>query len=542
MPDPKPLIVAPPPFSDESALGYFVRLTELNGLPSLGKTWEVLGAPAESGVHPWRQLATPGWLLACAQVLTFPVGSALANGVYEHDSAVEPYFRVHDVLLPMGAYLAPRVQVCPRCLEEAGYLREDWDFAHVTACLKHQVRLVDRCPSCGTALHYWRAGVFGCGACGYDLRRAPAVEATPEECEVADWVAARAPFRFRWALGLVTEPAEHLYGLWALLATALAQYLCGVAAPARDAALRQQASMELGRTIVDGAVDGDALRERLLQRLAHIATTLRPWTAEARLPALQWGKPFLSTTMRQVLAYGKELEDVRIAVSQFHRRPPRFIDATSARRFVGVDEETWQWLCAVVPICTPPDGDGYDIDELVMACSRVAQFLHAEELDAVLGVRGATRALLRYELIQPHGVPRALAERVDQEELFRLLDRVRVAYGPEHGPPAADACNVPVDASPAAIALLLSEALRGQLASLEWRRPFGWNDFYLSPHERDAFLSRVAATDDVCPREVVAGQRAHCEGEINAAPPRQPASANRPGDSRPDLRPSRPGA
>lgn len=45
-----------------------------------------------------------------------------------------------------------------------------------------------------------------------------------------------------------------------------------------------------------------------------------------------------------------------------------------------------------------------------------------------------------------------------------------------------------------AIALLLTDALRGEFGYLRWRHPLRWSDFHLADDERVAFESHVASS------------------------------------------------
>lgn len=78
---------------------------------------------------------------------------------------------------------------CPCCLTEdranqqSPYLRLNWDLAPMTACLRHKVGLVSKCPHCGKSNVRNRAStvVVGyCTSCGGFLGDAEAEPATPQ--------------------------------------------------------------------------------------------------------------------------------------------------------------------------------------------------------------------------------------------------------------------------------------------------------------------------------------------------------------------------
>lgn len=85
-------------------------------------------------------------------------------------------------VLPLGVFHRVRrrsgVQFCPACLRERpAFVPASWRLAFVTVCLKHNVKLHDRCPACGGCFMFHRmrpdaAGRWVCCHCRYDLGRA----------------------------------------------------------------------------------------------------------------------------------------------------------------------------------------------------------------------------------------------------------------------------------------------------------------------------------------------------------------------------------
>ena len=81
------------------------------------------------------------------------------------------------------------VRFCPYCLREQEYFRKKWRLAFSTACIKHRVFLLDRCPECGEPLtiQKWKDNKenFHCWKCGFDFKKAEA-EKVPEESKGID--------------------------------------------------------------------------------------------------------------------------------------------------------------------------------------------------------------------------------------------------------------------------------------------------------------------------------------------------------------------
>ena len=67
---------------------------------------------------------------------------------------------------------------CPSCLKEdlIPYFRKQWRYKISTNCIHHQIKLLDRCPSCYTPISFYKfkkngMGFIFCWNCNYDLQR-----------------------------------------------------------------------------------------------------------------------------------------------------------------------------------------------------------------------------------------------------------------------------------------------------------------------------------------------------------------------------------
>tara|TARA_R110000751_G_scaffold307870_1_gene433432 strand:- start:3195 stop:4988 length:1794 start_codon:yes stop_codon:yes gene_type:complete len=69
------------------------------------------------------------------------------------------------------------IPVCTQCLEQAGYIRQQWHHQLVTACPEHKVMLLAVCPECNEHITLKRPSVTHC-RCGFNLVDAPATVAT----------------------------------------------------------------------------------------------------------------------------------------------------------------------------------------------------------------------------------------------------------------------------------------------------------------------------------------------------------------------------
>lgn len=64
------------------------------------------------------------------------------------------------------------VPICPECLKENAYIPQVWHLTPYTVCHKHQLDLIDTCPSCGVLIDYCTSESITECECGFDLRNA----------------------------------------------------------------------------------------------------------------------------------------------------------------------------------------------------------------------------------------------------------------------------------------------------------------------------------------------------------------------------------
>lgn len=159
------------PKTDESLMGYIIRLTEQNGYPS--PSWIIN-----------RARLTPSLNRFCSFVFRSPEAfrllsdltgtsiSELSSTAYPR--ATEYSFGYHLFFgVPIHPY-SMRLgypKVCPACLSESLYCRRMWDISVVTTCLKHKCLLIDECPNCKRQITWIRNRVSVC-LCEYDWRDA----------------------------------------------------------------------------------------------------------------------------------------------------------------------------------------------------------------------------------------------------------------------------------------------------------------------------------------------------------------------------------
>ncbi|MCJ2375542.1 TniQ family protein [Vibrio sp. ZSDZ34] len=87
------------------------------------------------------------------------------------------------------AFLRKRfTPLCPSCLVEEPYIRQNWQFIPIQVCEKHQCKLVHRCPECKSLLEYQNIESITYCECGFDLRESEAEAAPNSELITAKWL------------------------------------------------------------------------------------------------------------------------------------------------------------------------------------------------------------------------------------------------------------------------------------------------------------------------------------------------------------------
>lgn len=160
-----PLREVPEP--NETLLGFLARLAERNHLDTPLWLARLVRIPftkfdmAASIPFDLRPFSAISGIEApvLARMAYWPVGQGQVN------------FLGHAIKAEMIAVRHRRA--CPLCLAVSPYHQADWDLSFATICLKHAVRLIDQCQTCGRVLG-WKSKSLTVCPCGADLRKADA--------------------------------------------------------------------------------------------------------------------------------------------------------------------------------------------------------------------------------------------------------------------------------------------------------------------------------------------------------------------------------
>lgn len=163
----KPLLRTSRPYSDESFLGYIIRLIELNHYDN--KTWILrLSGIHQNLLQPRNSFVFNGALdLNPLSTLTGLEKGTLSSLLYPYAPPRSCNFFGHKISQFLIRCRFPKV--CPPCLQESNYCRKIWDLGMLTVCPAHRCLLIDACPACGNPISWVRRKVSGC-PCGFDWR------------------------------------------------------------------------------------------------------------------------------------------------------------------------------------------------------------------------------------------------------------------------------------------------------------------------------------------------------------------------------------
>ncbi len=160
------LLIRLPPFRNESARGYLLRISEQNGLAS--PRW-LLSLLSDKG------LSSPGY---GALTLILRRQENSLSGLRGPIANLAQLNAADMGGLPMRYWNTRNPRFCPCCLAEAAHWKASWDLVFTVACEKHGQLLLDKCPQCQKPLSWDRPHLTKC-TCGFDLSQA-AAEAAPE--------------------------------------------------------------------------------------------------------------------------------------------------------------------------------------------------------------------------------------------------------------------------------------------------------------------------------------------------------------------------
>ncbi|WP_419878240.1 TniQ family protein [Brevibacillus centrosporus] len=185
--------VRPNPRTGESLWGFLLRLASENGIPLLSiinriKQWD----------RKYVQRADLNLLdIAPGSILNIEQLSNLTGQSIERlfEATLAPLMKTFGVNqeIQRARFLSGMIldtyRFCPECLNEKLYYRLLWKMTPVTACIQHDVSLVNGCPSCKKQINFLNVELLGvCPHCGFLLLRSQARPINDSQRERQHWI------------------------------------------------------------------------------------------------------------------------------------------------------------------------------------------------------------------------------------------------------------------------------------------------------------------------------------------------------------------
>ena len=478
----------------ESLAGYLARLAEANGYHGIHALLRAAETPYSGPIRSriLRLYADP---LQLARISRIAVGDARHLEHFECEALPHParmparapleaLFR-HARRVDVDALLPSRTPVCPRCLGEFGYVREEWDLAPVTVCSVHGCRLIDQCTTCHAALRLDRPQIAFCGKCRRDLRTIQTELASDAVREVSLDFQSLAPFRVVESDGLarIVDWDEMFRAFKAVL---LPNWLW---------AERKFPALHVAQTAI-------VTRHALIEKLAEAWSNRRydmsrlQWKAHDALAPLR--APCRGNAHQEVAAHWLEAEvglsrelavsiaglddqgPPRSAVQVFNGSPPVIRSTQDLARILNAKEAEIAQLISLNVIRPRLFPDmGYDADDVLRARSYLDSLIDPTDLSGLVGTP-VSRGNLQSQTLFPCWNPKDRNDdRVARETLINLQLALVSQWHRAAKPLKPIKLRALVDVNDRPLELVTTavrEITMGIITRFAWTPPFTWGD------------------------------------------------------------------
>jgi TniQ len=407
----------------------------------------------------------------------------------------------HDWVL--GLRRGAAQAVCPACLSETGYARTAWSFVQAPVCLVHGIALLEACPACSKPLRHRRTRLLNCGECGLSLSDAPRQPISDVAKVVAGLV--QRPCMVPMGDQETTSPIDQR-DLSILLRLCLpsglgrsTSYGLTEAMTSLSIAERISSLTRLGGSMTERRIDSARLRTVILER--WVSSGLLPASAQVNLLKVAAATAELPGDVIRLLCQGCDERWDLPAAAQFAGRPPRLLSAEDVASFLGVDASALEAIRGRDGLDAAGEGYGHDMDQVLALQRKLAALLPLDQVDAVLGLKGLSSALLNLKLLTAVMLVDGMVVGVELESLALLLSRIQEKVDRRSSP--VDGVQLATTTSDGTelprIAWMVSQVLGGSLAAYAWPAPHRLMDLAVDRQR----LSALARSPSGC--EPVAG-------------------------------------
>lgn len=384
-----------------------------------------------------------------------------------------------DALLPL------RAAVCPRCLLDYGYAREEWDLAPVTVCVEHESLLVDQCTSCNAPITWDRPYLFHCEECAADLRAIESARVQPQVVAIATHLQVLAPFRLQDHKGRIfVIDWEEMFHLLKVLLLPDSFWCAGEFPPSfvTDTTLTQRHRVIelLAPSLAGATYDIEKLRSKAAHALAPLeALPIRGAKEDIGVRYLV-AEAGLSQELAAALCGREESGEAPTAAEVFGGRPPSLRSHAAIARFLNANVTDVCRLIQLGVIAPRVKGDiGHDVDHLLNARRFLDSLVGLEGLSKLVGVRAGEADLHAYGLFPPWNSESPSDFRVMPERLIELQRRLAVRWFESTEPHNARTLGSLAESHTDPfefVSRVTQHIIMGTLKSFRWKPPFRWVD------------------------------------------------------------------
>lgn len=401
----RPLLKQLPLLPGASLVDHFQRHRLANGVESTGPLLKLVSAKAGESIARVEYIVrSPNALAALEWVTGAPAGSLAAHLLTPVVGATCLFLRQGHHFWPEDVRSPVRQAVCPLCLEESGHSRATWEFVQAPVCVRHAVALVDECPECATAFTHSNPTFGSCGHCGFRLSRANLTGVDDATVHAARLV--QEPSTLALGPPGQTEPisVEELAALLRLctiprLGEAVTHGLTH-RAPALPLSRRLEALRNLSRAVDGRRIDSTRLRPILLQRWPY--ARLLPQEQQIQLLTEACRAVELARDVTRLVCQDRNQAPHPTAAEAFGSRIPRLTSITELQAFLGVDQELLMDAASSTRFALQlPEGEGFDMDDVLEVKRVLDARMQFDAVDAVLGVAGLSEQLVRLGILRP---------------------------------------------------------------------------------------------------------------------------------------------
>lgn len=175
----KRIPIHPMPFKGELFKGYIVRLASRNGRDELNDFKDAFDIKG-----PAKKIYVVGTPEHDAFINVLSASMGVDTDKLAACFEMEKEIMMLDWLSTRHV-LVNRPNVCPSCMTDHGYLKEDWHLYYATHCYEHESKLWNSCPQCGKGFAWNAKLLTGCTNCSLKWKSVSPIKGKLPSSQVA---------------------------------------------------------------------------------------------------------------------------------------------------------------------------------------------------------------------------------------------------------------------------------------------------------------------------------------------------------------------